>query len=218
MLTKKDFKYKNELLYPLNDDQQFNYFTLVQGNATNGAEDDEISEEEYVFTRLVFGFKYCEKFRTVENYEIFLELEPSNIYIAEVMGNVPESIQYLNSKLTTPNNSDDLFYIMNVYEPFATNENFKTLVEFGINSHNVTTLFCKYKSLQTLSNLALWVQSKPTTLQIEKAMNETKIARHSLIVQLYLKTKGDKVFSKIIKEVAKETNSLDLLKGHIEEK
>lgn len=216
LVTKSDFIKTNELIYPLDNRQEIDYFVLVKGNAKQGAEDDDITQDEYIHSRLVFGFKFCTKLRTKTNYELFLKTKPTPKFIAEVMQFDSNSIKYLEPHFTMPDTQDQFFDVMMIYPESATLDNFQKLIEFGSQSTPffASEVFKKYPELHTIKGLGLWVGSKPLVRHIEEVLTNVPISHNKLIIKLYTMTKGDKTYAPIVKEVADKIGCSDLIKGY----
>lgn len=215
LVTKSDFIQLNELLFPLESKQEVDYYTLVKENAKIGAVDDDITEDEYIHTRLVFGFKHCLKLRTKTNYELFLRTDPKPVHIAQIMGFDSHSIKYLEPKFIMPTDGDDIYNVLMACSEFVNINNLDKLISSKPSSlaFYVTNLICKYSQYQTFSILGKWVATRPTIRHIEQVLTEVPVSHHKLILSLYIQTKGDKTYAPIVKEVAEKINETDLLKG-----
>lgn len=213
LLNTKDFETKNELIYGFSEDDNFDYFDLVHKNAKQGAEDDDTTQKEYIISRYIFGFKYCPKLRTDASFEKFIELKPSAIHMSELLGEFKESHKVVLPHFKMPKKKDYIWEVYLNYGDIVDVDNYNEVIQNGMPSYIATKIFIKHKHLQTIIGLGAWVASKPTIVQIEQVLNEIPISRHRLIILLYTQVKGDKTFSPIVEEVAKETQSMELLKG-----
>lgn len=214
-VTKNDFIENNEITNKKGSLEEFDYFKAVIANAKVGSNDDGISKAEYISSRLAFGLSKCDKLQTSNNYEAFLKHSPMMCDVAMVMKFVPDSISYLGSYFKIP--KDKPMEIMEILrkDPSLINyEIFNNLASIPNQGYNATELFINYPTIQTLEGLQIWLKSKPTIVHIEKVMSKVNVARHKLIIKLYLSIKVDKTYSPIIMEVAKETNSEDMLIGY----